>query len=42
MNEKLNLKESPFILIHPQRISGVFNIADIDEILIFTEKFIAA
>lgn len=40
--QKRNLIESPFTLIHPQGIRGVFNPAEIDEILIFTEKLIAA
>jgi type I restriction enzyme, R subunit len=40
--QKRNLIESPFTLIHPQGIRGVFNPAEIDEILMFTEKLIAA
>jgi type I restriction enzyme R subunit len=40
--QKRNLIESPFTLIHPQGIRGVFNPAEIDEILVFTEKLIAA
>lgn len=40
--QKRNLIESPFTLIHPQGIRGVFNPAEIDEILLFTEKLIAA
>lgn len=40
--QKRNLVESPFTLIHPQGIRGVFSPAEIDEILIFTEKLIAA
>ncbi len=40
--QKRNLIESPFTLIHPQGIRGVFSPAEIDEILIFTEKLIAA
>lgn len=39
---KRNLIESPFTLIHPQGIRGVFSPAEIDEILLFTEKLIAA
>jgi len=40
--QKRNLIESPFTLIHPQGIRGVFSPVEIDEILIFTEKLIAA
>lgn len=40
--QKRNLIESPFTLIHPQGIRGVFTPAEIDEILVFTEKLIAA
>ncbi len=40
--QKRNLIESPFTLIHPQGIRGVFSPAEIDEILVFTEKLIAA
>jgi len=40
--QKRNLIESPFTLIHPQGIRGVFSPAEIDEILLFTEKLIAA
>jgi type I restriction enzyme, R subunit len=40
--QKRNLIESPFTLIHPQGIRGVFSPSQIDEILIFTEKLIAA
>lgn len=44
-NEKLtrkNLIESPFTLLHPEGIRGVFNPKEINEILLFTEKIIAA
>ncbi len=44
-NEELtrkNLIESPFTLLHPEGIRGVFNPKEIDEILKFTEKLIAA
>lgn len=44
-NEKLtrrNLIESPFTLLHPEGIRGIFNPKEIDEILKFTEKVIAA
>ncbi|MFH1004256.1 MAG: DEAD/DEAH box helicase family protein [Bacteroidota bacterium] len=37
-----NLIESPFTLLHPEGIRGVFNPKEIDEILSFTEKLIAA
>lgn len=40
--QKRNLIESPFTLIHPQGIRGVFSPAEIEEILLFTEKLIAA
>lgn len=40
--QKRNLIESPFTLIHPQGIRGLFSPAEIDEILLFTEKIIAA
>jgi len=37
-----NLIESPFTLLHPEGIRGVFNPKEIDEILKFTEKLTAA
>ena len=37
-----NLIESPFTLLHPEGIRGVFNPKEIDEILTLTEKLIAA
>lgn len=37
-----NLIESPFTLLHPEGIRGVFNPNEIDEILKFTKKLIAA
>ncbi len=40
--QKRNLIESPFTLIHPQGIRGVFSPAEIEEILVFTEKLVAA
>ena len=40
--QKRNLIESPFTLIHPQGIRGVFSPTEIEEILVFTEKLIAA
>ncbi len=40
--QKRNLIESPFTLIHPQGIRGVFSPAEIDEILLFTERIVAA
>jgi type I restriction enzyme R subunit len=39
---KKNLIESPFTLLHPEGIRGIFNPREIDEILQFTEKLIAA
>jgi type I restriction enzyme R subunit len=40
--QKRNLIESPFTLIHPNGIRGVFNPAEIEEILTLTKKLIAA
>lgn len=40
--QKRNLIESPFTLIHPQGIRGVFSPVEIEEILVFTEKLTAA
>lgn len=40
--QKRNLIESPFTLIHPQGIRGVFSPAEIEEILSLTQKLIAA
>lgn len=40
--QKRNLIESPFTLIHPQGIRGVFSPAEIEEILTITKKLIAA
>ena len=40
--QKRNLIESPFTLIHPNGIRGVFSPAEIEEILTLTEKLIAA
>lgn len=40
--QKRNLIESPFTLIHPQGIRGVFSPVEIEEILVFTEKLVAA
>ncbi len=39
---KKHLIESPFTLLHPEGIRGVFNTKEIDEILQFTEKLSAA
>mgnify|MGYP002784697556 CR=1 FL=1 len=39
---KRNLIESPFTLLHPEGIRGVFNQKEIDEILRLTEKVLAA
>lgn len=40
--EKRNLIESPFTMIHPEGIRGVFSPKEINEILILTEKLLAA
>lgn len=40
--QKRNLIESPFTLIHPHGIRGVFSNTEIEEILLFTEKLTAA
>lgn len=40
--QKRNLIESPFTLIHPQGIRGVFSPSEIEEILSLTKKLIAA
>lgn len=40
--QKRNLIESPFTMIHPDGIRGVFNPREIDEILSLTEKLLAA
>lgn len=40
--QKRNLIESPFTLIHPEGIRGVFNQREIDEILGLTQKLMAA
>lgn len=40
--QKRNLIESPFTMIHPQGIRGVFSPQEINEILILTEKLLAA
>lgn len=37
-----NLIESPFTLLHPEGIRGIFNPKEIEEILSFTNKLIAA
>ena len=39
---KKNLIESPFTLMHPEGIRGVFNPKEIDEILSLTQKILAA
>lgn len=39
---KRNLIESPFTLLHPEGIRGIFNQKEIDEILSLTEKVLAA
>jgi Domain of unknown function (DUF3559). len=39
---KRNLIESPFTMIHPEGIRGVFSPQEINEILVLTEKLIAA
>jgi type I restriction enzyme R subunit len=40
--EKRNLIESPFTMIHPEGIRGVFSPKEINEILVLTEKLLAA
>lgn len=40
--QKRNLIESPFTLLHPDGIRGVFNPKEIDEILSLTQKLLAA
>ncbi|TCO02197.1 type I restriction endonuclease subunit R [Natronoflexus pectinivorans] len=40
--QKRNLIESPFTMIHPQGIRGVFSPQEINEILVLTEKLLAA
>ncbi len=39
---KRNLIESPFTMLHPEGIRGIFNKKEIDEILSLTEKVLAA
>ncbi|MEQ8809439.1 MAG: DEAD/DEAH box helicase family protein [Imperialibacter sp.] len=39
---KRNLIESPFTMIHPEGIRGVFSPQEINEILVLTEKILAA
>ena len=39
---KRNLIESPFTMLHPEGIRGIFNQREIDEILRLTEKILAA
>ena len=39
---KRNLIESPFTLLHPEGIRGIFNSKEIDEIVNLTQKLIAA
>ncbi len=39
---KRNLIESPFTMLHPEGIRGIFNQKEIDEILRLTEKVLAA
>jgi len=38
---KKNLIESPFTMIHPEGIRGVFNPKEIEEIITFTQKLVA-
>lgn len=40
--QKRNLIESPFTMIHPDGIRGVFSPEEINEILVLTEKILAA
>lgn len=39
---KRNLIESPFTMLHPEGIRGIFNRPEIDEIIEFTERVLAA
>jgi hypothetical protein len=39
---KQNLIESPFTMLHPEGIRGIFNQKEIDEIFSITEKVLAA
>ena len=39
---KRNLIESPFTMLHPEGIRGIFNKKEIDEILSLIEKVLAA
>jgi type I restriction enzyme, R subunit len=40
--QKRNLIESPFTMIHPEGIRGIFNPKEIDELLKLTERLLAA
>ena len=39
---KRNLIESPFTMIHPEGVRGIFNTKEIDEILSLTQQVLAA
>jgi len=39
---KKDLIQSPFTLLHPEGIRGIFNPAEIEEIIVFTQKVLAA
>jgi len=39
---KHNLTESPFTMIHPEGIRGIFNQKEIEEILSLTQQVLAA
>ena len=39
---KRNLIESPFTMIHPEGVRGIFNAKEIDEIIELTNKVLAA
>ncbi len=39
---KRNLIESPFTMIHPEGIRGIFNAKEINEIFNLTQKVLAA
>jgi type I restriction enzyme, R subunit len=39
--ERRNLIQSPFTLIHPEGIRGVFNQKEIDEVIVLTNKIVA-
>jgi type I restriction enzyme R subunit len=40
--QKRDLIQSPFTMLHPEGIRGVFSPKEIDEILVLTNKLLAA